>query len=61
VVAEGVRSLPADQRDTLMAAAYYGMTAAEVSEAWDIPLGTVKTRLRLALAKLHDQLAGVPS
>jgi DNA-directed RNA polymerase specialized sigma24 family protein len=37
------------------------MTAREISEAWDIPLGTVKTRLRLALAKLRDQLAEVPS
>jgi RNA polymerase sigma factor (sigma-70 family) len=61
VVADGVRSLPADQRDTLMAAAYYGMTTPEISETWDIPLGTVKTRLRLALAKLRDQLAEVPS
>jgi RNA polymerase sigma-70 factor (ECF subfamily) len=61
VVAEGLRSLPANQRDALMAAAYYGMTAREISETWDIPLGTVKTRLRLALAKLRDQLAEVPS
>jgi DNA-directed RNA polymerase specialized sigma24 family protein len=42
-----------------MAAAYYGLTTREISEAWDIPLGTVKTRLRLALTKLRDLFAGV--
>lgn len=60
-VADGVRSLPPDQRDTLMAAVYRGMTAAEISRAWDVPLGTVKTRLRLALAKLREQYAEVSS
>ena len=44
-----------------MAAAYYGFTTREISEAWDIPLGTVKTRLRLAMAKLRSALAGVPA
>jgi RNA polymerase sigma factor (sigma-70 family) len=58
-VADGLRSLPSEQCQTLMAAAYYGFTAKEISEAWDIPLGTVKTRLRLALAKLRDLFAGV--
>jgi RNA polymerase sigma factor (sigma-70 family) len=58
-VADGLRSLPVEQRETLMAAAYYGLTAREISDAWDVPLGTVKTRLRLALAKLRDLFAGV--
>jgi DNA-directed RNA polymerase specialized sigma24 family protein len=58
-VADGLRSLPAEQRETLMAAAYYGLTAREISEAWDVPVGTVKTRLRLAVAKLRDLFAGV--
>jgi RNA polymerase sigma-70 factor (ECF subfamily) len=58
-IADGLRSLPTEQRETLMAAAYYGLTAREISDAWDIPLGTVKTRLRLALAKLRDLFAGV--
>jgi RNA polymerase sigma factor (sigma-70 family) len=59
VVADGVRSLPVEQRDVLMAAVYHGFTAREISAEWDIPLGTVKTRLRLALAKLRRQLAEV--
>jgi RNA polymerase sigma-70 factor (ECF subfamily) len=56
VVAEALRSLPAEQRDTLVAAAFQGLTAREISEAWGVPLGTVKTRLRLAMNKLRDTL-----
>jgi RNA polymerase sigma-70 factor (ECF subfamily) len=59
-VAGALRALPAEQRDALMAAAYYGFTAREISEAWGVPLGTVKTRLRLAVHRLRDELAGVP-
>ena len=44
-IADGLRSLPSEQRQTLMAAAYYGLTAREISDAWDIPLGTVKWRV----------------
>ena len=53
-LAGAVRSLPDDQRDVLMAAVYHGFTAREISEAWNLPIGTVKTRLRLALGKLRD-------
>lgn len=58
-VAGALRALPPEQRDALMAAAYYGFTAREISSAWDVPLGTVKTRLRLAVAKLQQALAEV--
>jgi RNA polymerase sigma-70 factor (ECF subfamily) len=57
-VATALRALPAEQRDTLMAAAYYGFTAREISDAWGVPLGTIKTRLRLAVDKLRDDLTG---
>lgn len=59
-VAAAMRALPQEQRDTLMAAAYYGFTAKEISEAWNVPLGTVKSRLRMALFKLRDELTEVP-
>jgi RNA polymerase sigma-70 factor (ECF subfamily) len=58
-VAAELRALPVEQRETLMAAAYYGFTAREISEAWDVPLGTVKTRLRLAMHRLRSVLAEV--
>jgi RNA polymerase sigma-70 factor (ECF subfamily) len=57
MVAAELRALPVEQRETLMAAAYYGFTAREISEAWDVPLGTVKTRLRLAMHRLRSVLA----
>ncbi len=44
-----------------MAAAYFGFTAREISAAWGVPIGTVKTRLRSALGRLRDVLAGVPA
>ncbi|HEX2783893.1 MAG TPA: sigma-70 family RNA polymerase sigma factor [Ilumatobacteraceae bacterium] len=59
-VAAAMRALPQEQRDTLMAAAYYGFTAKEISEAWNVPLGTVKSRLRVALFKLREGLTEVP-
>lgn len=59
VIADELRALPVEQRETLMAAAYFGFTAREISAAWGVPLGTVKTRLRLALGQLRRVLAGV--
>jgi RNA polymerase sigma factor (sigma-70 family) len=59
VMAGALRSLPAEQRQTLVAAGYYGFTAREISEAWHVPLGTVKTRLRLAVRKLQQLLTEV--
>ena len=48
--------LPAAQRDALVAVTLLGLSTREVSERGDIPHGTVKTRVRLALRKLRDQL-----
>ena len=48
---QAVRGLPEEQRAVLMAAVYHGFTTREISEAQHLPVGTVKTRLRLALGK----------
>jgi RNA polymerase sigma factor (sigma-70 family) len=53
-LASAVRALPEEQRAVLMAAVYHGLTTREIGEAWHLPVGTVKTRLRLALAKLRE-------
>lgn len=53
-----VAELPPDQRRALFQAAYLGRTAREISELDDVPLGTVKTRIRTAMLKLHDSLEG---
>jgi RNA polymerase sigma-70 factor (ECF subfamily) len=58
-VANALRSLPHEQRQTLLAAGYYGYTAREISAAWNVPLGTVKTRLRLAVRKVQQMLVEV--
>jgi RNA polymerase sigma-70 factor (ECF subfamily) len=48
--------LPADQRRALFLAAYLGRTAREISDLEDVPIGTIKSRIRAAMLKLHDSL-----
>lgn len=57
VVAAAVAQLPAEQRETVELAYFRGMSQTEIAEATGQPLGTVKTRARLALRKLRDALA----
>jgi RNA polymerase sigma-70 factor (ECF subfamily) len=35
---------------------FYGFTAREMSELDEVPLGTVKTRIRAALMKLRSEM-----
>jgi RNA polymerase sigma factor (sigma-70 family) len=51
-----VATLPHDQRRALVLAVYAGKTAREIAELDDMPLGTVKTRIRTALLKLRETL-----
>ena len=63
-MSDALASLPPEQSRALVLAAVYGYTAAEVSEAESIPLGTAKTRIRRGLLKLravassHDLAGG---
>jgi RNA polymerase sigma-70 factor, ECF subfamily len=45
--------LPAEQASLIELAFYQGMTHQELSDKLNLPLGTVKTRLRLGLQKLR--------
>ncbi|HEU0170513.1 MAG TPA: sigma-70 family RNA polymerase sigma factor [Acidimicrobiales bacterium] len=51
-----VRELPPAQRDALVSVTLLGLSTREVSERDAIPHGTVKTRVRLALRKLRDDM-----
>ncbi|HEX5479907.1 MAG TPA: sigma-70 family RNA polymerase sigma factor [Dehalococcoidia bacterium] len=54
-----VRLLPEDQRRAVELAYFEGLTYVEIAESVGVPLGTVKSRLRLALEKLRVSLRGV--
>ena len=52
-----LRALPPDQRAAVELAYFGGLTHSEVAGQLGIPIGTVKTRLRLAFDKLRGTLA----
>lgn len=47
-----LQQLPPEQRELLELAYFQGMTHTELAEALQLPLGTVKTRLRIGLQRL---------
>jgi RNA polymerase sigma-70 factor (ECF subfamily) len=49
-----MQSLPEEQRRVIALAYYHGMSQSDISAHLDIPLGTVKTRLRLGMEKLRE-------
>ena len=55
-VRQAIERLPEAQRRAIELAFWQGMTQHEVAHALGIPEGTVKSRLRLAQAKLRDWL-----
>ncbi len=50
--------LPADQLLLLQAAFYDGLSHSEIARAFNLPLGTVKSRIRLAFLRLRGELEG---
>jgi RNA polymerase sigma-70 factor (ECF subfamily) len=49
-------NLPAEQRDVIVLAYYHGLSQSEISAHLHLPLGTVKTRVRLGMEKLRNLL-----
>ncbi|MGW2712645.1 RNA polymerase sigma factor [Streptomyces sp. NPDC001356] len=56
-VRSALARLPREQARALMMAGVYGMTARQVADAERIPLGTAKTRIRTAMARLRAAVA----
>jgi RNA polymerase sigma-70 factor, ECF subfamily len=57
---QAVAQLPADQRDALMLAYFKGYSHRQIAELLEEPLGTIKTRIRLAMQKLRELLSEEP-
>jgi RNA polymerase sigma-70 factor (ECF subfamily) len=56
---EALAGLPDAQRRAVVLAGVWGCTAAEIAEREGIPLGTAKTRIRMAMEKLRVSLVDV--
>jgi RNA polymerase sigma factor (sigma-70 family) len=54
---EALGTLPDEQRRAVVLAGVWGLTAREIAEREEIPLGTAKTRIRIALKRLRVSLA----
>jgi RNA polymerase sigma-70 factor (ECF subfamily) len=56
VLAEALASLPAEQKQAIELAYFQGYRHPEIARLQDVPLSTVKGRLRLGIKKLHLQV-----
>jgi RNA polymerase sigma-70 factor (ECF subfamily) len=55
-VQRALQAVPSEQREALELAFFQGLTHAEIAESLGAPLGTVKTRIRLAVVRLRGLL-----
>ncbi|MEJ8306610.1 RNA polymerase sigma factor [Saccharibacillus sacchari] len=58
-VLAALQELGDEQQQVINLIYYKGLTQQEVSDRYEIPLGTVKSRVRLALKQLQKRLAGM--
>jgi RNA polymerase sigma-70 factor (ECF subfamily) len=52
-------ALPVEQRDVVHLAYFEGETHSKIAERLGVPVGTVKTRLRLGYGRLRESLASI--
>jgi RNA polymerase sigma-70 factor (ECF subfamily) len=56
LVRAALAELPPEQRQAVEFAYFRGLSQSEIAEKTGQPLGTVKTRVRLAMVKLREKL-----
>jgi RNA polymerase sigma-70 factor (ECF subfamily) len=56
-VRAALHALPEEQREVLEMGYFSGLSQSEIADATGQPLGTVKTRMRLAMQKLREPLS----
>ena len=56
-IREALMHLPSEQRMVIELAYFQGWTHSEIAQGYEIPLGTVKARMRLGLTRLKGLLA----
>lgn len=55
---EALQQISEKQRSVIQISYFDGLSQTEISETYDIPLGTVKTRMRDGMIKLREILSG---
>jgi RNA polymerase sigma-70 factor, ECF subfamily len=58
IIREAFRALSADERQLIELAYFEGLSQSEMAEKLQQPLGTVKSRVRAALARLRSAVSG---